>query len=125
KQKTNKIPPQWITGLPYIDYAYLKEPKYLQVLSALTMKEACRNGARGPVEEARSYFKDFGFQLAAIQQPVHYWWGTADMTVIRLHAEAVEQQAPRAIMHYREKEGHLSLYVNCFEEVLQSIAAAL
>jgi pimeloyl-ACP methyl ester carboxylesterase len=123
KQKTNKVPPQWITGLPYVDYAYLKDPKHLQALSRLTMKEASRNGAQGPVYEARSYFKDLGFAVSAIQQPVHYWWGLADMTVIRLHAEAVEQQAPNAVMHYRDKEGHLSIYVNCFEEILQTIVA--
>ena len=124
KQQIKQVPPQWVTGLPYVDYAYFRHPKCLQVLSKLTLKEACRNGAQGPVYEARSYFKEFGFKLSAIQQPVHYWWGLEDMTVIRLHAEAVEQQAPNAILHYREKEGHLSLYVNCFEEVLQAIVAA-
>lgn len=122
KQKTTKAPPQWITGLPYVDYAYFRGPRQLQVLSTLTMKEACQNGAQGPVYEARSYFNDFGFTLSAIQQPIHYWWGLEDMTVIRLHAEAVEQQAPNAILHYREREGHLSLYVNCFEEVLQQLS---
>jgi pimeloyl-ACP methyl ester carboxylesterase len=121
KQKTTRIPPQWITGLPYVDYVYLNEPRYLKVLSDLTMKEACRHGAQGPVAEARSYYKDFGFALANIQQPIHYWWGLEDMTVVRVHAEAVEQQAPNAVMHYRDKEGHLSLYVNCFEEILQTI----
>jgi len=124
KQKTKAAPPQWITGLPYVDYAYFRQPKHLQTLSRLTLKEACRNSAQGPVYEASLYFNDFGFSLSTIQQPVHYWWGLEDMTVIRLHAEAVEQQAPNAIMHYREKEGHLSLYVNCFEEVLQTIVAA-
>lgn len=122
KQQTKSVPPQWVTGLPYVDYAYLKDPKHLQVLSALTLKEACRNGAQGPVYEAAAYFNDFGFAISAVQQPVHYWWGLEDMTVIRLHAEAVEQLAPNAVMHYREKEGHLSLYVNCFEEVLQQLS---
>ena len=124
KRPAKQIPPQWITGLPYVDYAYLRQPTYLQTMSRLTLKEACRNGTRGPVYEARMYFNDFGFALSDIQQPVHYWWGLEDMTVIRLHAEAVEQQAPNVSMHYREKEGHLSLYVNCFEEVLQTIVAA-
>jgi hypothetical protein len=43
------------------------------------------------------------------------------MTVIRLHAEAIEQQAPNAIMHYREGEGHLSIYIKCMHEILQSV----
>jgi len=124
KRPAKQLPPQWITGLPYVDYAYLKQPWHLQTMAKLTLKEACQNGAQGAVYEAGSYFKDFGFALSAIQQPVHYWWGLEDMTVISLHAEAVEQQAPNAIMHYREREGHLSLYVNCFEEVLQNLVTA-
>jgi hypothetical protein len=82
------------------------------------MKEACSNGAKGPVHEARSYFGDFGFDVSAIRQPVHYWWGTSDMTVIRLHAEAIENKAQHPVMHFREKEGHLSLYVNCMQEII-------
>lgn len=122
KRPAKQIPPQWVTGLPYVDYAYLRHPGQLQTMSRLTLKEACRNGAQGAVYEARLYFKDFGFSLSSIRQPVHYWWGLEDMTVIRLHAEAVEQQVQNAVMHYREKEGHLSLYVNCFEEVLQQLS---
>jgi pimeloyl-ACP methyl ester carboxylesterase len=122
KQQVRSTPPQWISGLPYVDYAYLKDPRHMQVLSRLTLKEACRNGAQGAVHEARTYFNDFGFSLSAIQQPIHYWWGLEDMTVIRLHAEAIEQQVLNAVMHYREKEGHVSLYVNAFEEILQGLS---
>lgn len=116
--------PQWITGLPYADYALLKNPAHLADLAQLTLKEAARQGARGPLHEARAYYHPFGFSLAAIQQPVHYWWGTKDMSVIRLHAEAVEAEAPAAVMHYREEEGHLSLYVHHFREVLQTMASS-
>jgi pimeloyl-ACP methyl ester carboxylesterase len=102
-----------------VDYVYFKNG--IQVISQLTLKEACHNDAQGAVHEARSYFNDFGFILSDIQQPVHYWWGTADMTVIRLHPEAVEQQVPNAVMHYLEKEGHVSIYVNGFEEILEQL----
>jgi hypothetical protein len=85
------------------------------------MKEACRNGAKGPVQEARIYYENYGFGLEEIHQAIHYWWGTLDMSVIRLHAEEVEKKAPNAVMHYREGEGHLSLYVNHFKDVLQTI----
>jgi hypothetical protein len=40
---------------------------------------------------------------------------------VQLHADAIEQQVPNAIMHYREGEGHLSLYIKAFEEILQTI----
>jgi hypothetical protein len=53
---------------------------------------------------------------------VHYWWGDEDNVVIRLHPEAVEQQVPDHIMHYKHNEGHLSIYIHCMEEVLETIS---
>jgi pimeloyl-ACP methyl ester carboxylesterase len=115
--------PQWLSGLPDIDYQLLKDTSRLQLISATTLKEACHSGPKGPVHDAQVYFKDFGFKLADIQQPVHFWWGTKDNAVIRPHAEAVEQQITNNVLHYKEGEGHLSVYVHFFREVLQLISS--
>ncbi|MBD0331888.1 MAG: alpha/beta hydrolase, partial [Chitinophagaceae bacterium] len=122
RKHLKKIVPQKWTGLPYVDYALLKDPVHLNAVARNTIKEACRKGARGAVFEAKSYYNEFGFQLSKIQQPVHFWWGTEDMTVIRLHAEAVERQIPNSVMHYKNGEGHLSVYVNYMKEVFQEIS---
>jgi pimeloyl-ACP methyl ester carboxylesterase len=122
RKKITKAPSQLFTGLPDIDYALMKDPHHFKAMSEYSFKEACRAGARGAVYEARGYFKDLGFQLASIQQPVHYWWGTEDTNVIRLHAEAIEQQIPGSIMHYCPHEGHLSVFVKYFPEALRTIA---
>jgi pimeloyl-ACP methyl ester carboxylesterase len=116
--------PQWVSGLPYVDYELIKNPAHFADLARVSLKEAAKQGARGPLHEARSYYHPFGFSLAAIQQPVHYWWGLQDMSVIRLHAEAIEAEVPNAIMHYRKGEGHLSLYVHYFRNVLQTLASS-
>jgi pimeloyl-ACP methyl ester carboxylesterase len=121
KREVKKVVPQKFTGLAYVDYALLKEPSHLQAVANNTMKEACRNGARGAVYEAQSYCKDFGFQLSEVKQPVHYWWGTLDMSVDQLHAEAVEHLVPNAVMHYRQNEGHLSMYIKGFVEAVEII----
>lgn len=115
--------PQWITRLPEADYELIKTPQHLQALATLSIKEACRAGARGAVYEARLYFQNFAFQLSQIEQPVHYWWGTDDDSVIRLHAEAVERQVKNSVLHYMEGEGHLSIYIHCFKDILQTIKA--
>lgn len=122
KKKMKRSIPQWITGLPYVDYQLIRDPDHLEALSLATMKESVRNGAKGAVYEARGYYRDPGFRLCDIRVPVHYWWGTSDMSVIRLHAEAVEEQVPGAVMHYRQNEGHLSLYVNAFKDVMSVIS---
>lgn len=118
RRKTTKLPPQSISGLRYEDYILLQ--KGLQQVSGVTLKEATRKGARSAVHEAASYFRKPGYDIKKIKQPFHYWWGTADMSVAELHAlEAAK--APNAVVHYRENEGHLSLYINCFEEALQTL----
>jgi pimeloyl-ACP methyl ester carboxylesterase len=101
----------------------LTNPKAFKTLSASTLQEACRQGSRGAVYEAALYFEDYGYKLNEIVQPVHFWWGTRDNAVTRIHAEAVEQQVPKAVMHYKKDEGHLSIYVTYFEEIIQTIAA--
>lgn len=123
RRRVNSTVPQKVTGLPYVDFQYLKHLRDLRVLSRLTLKEACSVSTRGAVHEARTYFRDFGFPLEAIQQPVHYWWGTKDKSVIELHPRAVEQRVPGARMHYRAGEGHLSLWVKHMKAILQSIAS--
>jgi pimeloyl-ACP methyl ester carboxylesterase len=123
KTETKRFVPQKFSGLAYVDYVLLDDPARLKAVASNTLKEACRDGARGPIYEAQSYFKGFGFSLSEIKQPVHYWWGTLDMSVSRVHAEAVEQLVPGAVMHYWENEGHLSMYIKGFPEALQLIAA--
>jgi pimeloyl-ACP methyl ester carboxylesterase len=122
RRRVRTTVPQKVTGLPYVDFQYMKRLNDLRVLSRLTLKEACCTSPQGAVHEARIYFQDFGFALEAIRQPVHYWWGTKDKSVIELHPQAVEQQVPGARMHYREGEGHLSIWVKYMKEILQSIA---
>jgi pimeloyl-ACP methyl ester carboxylesterase len=122
RKKIRGSVPQKFTGLPYEDYTLLKDPRDLDAVATNTMKQACRFGSKGAIHEARNYYRDFGFDVSEVRQPVHYWWGTKDMTVIRLHAETIERHAPGGTVHYREREGHLSLYVNYFHDVLQVIS---
>ena len=123
RKQIKRSVPRKITGLSYEDYRLISTGKLLDGMATVSMKQAARLGAKGPIYEARNYFNDFGFELKDIQQPVHYWWGTKDMAIIKLHPEAIERNVPNAVMHYREREGHLSIYVNHFKEILQSITS--
>jgi pimeloyl-ACP methyl ester carboxylesterase len=125
RKTTLHPPPKWLTGLPGVDYELMKEPGRFQKLATLTFKEACLKGARGAVQEARLYFKDFGFALSEVRQPVHFWWGTEDKNVIRLHAEAVDKHIKNRSLYYRSGEGHLSIYIHCFKEVIKAISSAI
>jgi pimeloyl-ACP methyl ester carboxylesterase len=120
QRPTNHLPSRTLTGLPYNDYKLLQ--KGIKHVAAFTMKEATRKGARSAVHEAVSYYRDFGFSIADIALPIHYWWGTKDMSVAEAHAREIEQKAQRPVMHFLEGEGHLSLYLKCFTEAIQTIA---
>jgi pimeloyl-ACP methyl ester carboxylesterase len=120
RRPTDSLPPRALTGLPYTDYKLLQ--KGIKQVAGLTLKEATRKGARSAVHEAASYYKDFRFDINEIEPPIHYWWGTKDMSVVEAHAREIEQKAQRPIMHYLQNEGHLSLYLKCFGEAIQTIA---
>jgi pimeloyl-ACP methyl ester carboxylesterase len=123
KKNIRSFIPQKFTGLSYVDYALLDHPDHISIVSEVTMKQACFNGATGPVHEAANYFKDPGYKIDAIAVPVHYWWGTKDMSVIIRHAQEVETLVKNSSMYYREGEGHLSLYINCWAEVIYMISS--
>ena len=120
RRPTKHLPPRALTGLPHTDYELLQ--KGIKQVAGLTLKEATRKGARSAVHEAALYYKQFDFAINEIEQPIHYWWGTKDMNVVEAHAREIEQNAQRPIMHYRKDEGHLSLYIKCFNEAIQTIA---
>ncbi len=122
KKATDKPMPQWLSGLPEVDYELMKTPMVMRQFSTVTINEACRLHTKGAVQEAALYFKETGYDLSQIHQPIHYWWGTADNVVIDAHPKAVAEEAPNAFMHYKEGEGHVSIYVRYFEEVLATIA---
>lgn len=124
RREPSKPLPRILSKLPKSDHSLLTEAKRLKKVFTTTLQEACREGSKGAVYEAQLYFRNYGYNLKDIVQPVHYWWGDEDNVVIRLHPEAVEQQVPRHIMHYKQNEGHFSIYIDYIEEVLQTISGS-
>ncbi|TKK71730.1 alpha/beta hydrolase [Ilyomonas limi] len=122
KKPARKPMPKWLSGLPKVDYDCMNTPECIQHLSAVTICESCITGSRGSVQEASLYFNPTGYDIAQIQQPIHFWWGTADNVVPIIHAKAIAEHVPNANIHYKQDEGHLSIYIHYFEEVLAAIA---
>ena len=114
---------QSLLDLSNVDYALLKEVDHANALLQYTLKEAARESNEGPVQEAQLYFTPFPYTFSEIKVPVHFWWGSDDNVVTYIHAKRLEQQLPNATPHYKGGEGHLSVYIRYFEEVLQVLAA--
>ena len=117
-------PSQSLYELSHADYTLLKEVEHLNALLQYTVKEALHAGTQGAVHDAQLYFQPFPFVLEELAVPVHFWWGTEDNVVTYIHAKNMERQLPQVTPHYKPGEGHLSIYINCFEEVLQVLAQA-
>ncbi len=120
---TSPVSQRWY-DLSNVDYALMKKVDWLNGLMAVTTKEACAKGTAGAVQDAQLYFQPFPYSLREITVPVHFWWGTEDNVVIYKHAKNMEKALPQVIPHYKKGEGHLSVYVHCFEEILQVLATA-
>lgn len=118
RRKLRKPLSQKLLDLPDADYVYFKDPQWVEKFSSLTLKEACRYSPEGAVQEAALYFQPFGFDLAGIQVPVHFWWGSDDRAVPYIHAKMMESILPQVTPHYSLGEGHISIYMTCFAEVL-------
>lgn len=86
-----------------------------------TTMESVKHSAKGIVHEAQLYFCKPGYDLEDIHQPVRFWWGTEDNVVQYLHAEAIKKYVPNNEICIKEYEGHISIYVNYIEEILQAI----
>ena len=125
KRTTLSTPPsQSLYDLSNVDYALVKDVDSINQLLELTIKEALHTDNKGAVQEAQLYFEPLPYTLSEIRVPVHFWWGTEDNVVTYIHAKNMERQLPHVTPHYKAGEGHLSIYVNYFEEVLQVLRTA-
>ena len=108
------------TLLPDVDRA---------VLTSEVGEEIIRN-LQGGVEEIYGWLdddlaftRDWGFALDSIQVPTYLWQGSADLMVPFSHGEWLAERIPGVVPHLEQGEGHLSIQVAKFEEMLDEVLA--
>ena len=108
------------TLLPDVDRA---------VLTSEVGEEIIRN-LQGGVEEIYGWIdddlaftRDWGFALDSIQVPTYLWQGSADLMVPFSHGEWLAERIPGVVPHLEQGEGHLSIQVAKFEEMLDEVLA--
>jgi hypothetical protein len=90
------------------DRAVLARPDVQRVTGEM-LREACRRGVWGWVDDDLAFVRPWGFALAAIRVPVSIWQGAHDHMVPFAHGEWLAQHVPGATVHLYDDEGHLSL----------------
>ncbi len=84
------------------------------------VKEAFRQGIKGPTEELRVYTDDWGFKVKDIKVKVYLWYGAKDKCVSLNMAKYYKSQIPNSKLFIDPDGGHLSRY-KCEEKILKTL----
>jgi pimeloyl-ACP methyl ester carboxylesterase len=85
--------------------------------------EAFRNGSRGAALENALYARPWGFDLGAITMEVHLWYGELDLNVPPAMGRYLASAIPNCHARFYPNEGHLSVFVNHMDEILQTVGS--
>ena len=92
--------------------------------TAATMREALRESYWGWFDDDMAFIRPWGFELTSIRAPVHVWQGRHDRMVPYAHGQWLASHIPTAIPHLFDDEGHLSLAVTRFGDILDALVAS-
>jgi pimeloyl-ACP methyl ester carboxylesterase len=114
-EKLNKM-------LPEPDQKIVSDLKVKERMISKTV-EAYRQGTRGPAHDFNLYAKPWGFNPNEISEElkVFIFHGEADSTVPIPIMQAMSEQIPNCESKIFPNEGHLSVFINKFSEILGSI----
>ncbi|NUR28951.1 MAG: alpha/beta fold hydrolase [Catenulispora sp.] len=93
--------------------------------TAAAFRKAVSEGVAGWRDDDLAFVADWGFDLAAIQTPVSLWQGAEDRMVPLAHGRWLASQLPGASVQLRPTEGHLSLMLDRFDDIVADLAARL
>jgi pimeloyl-ACP methyl ester carboxylesterase len=91
---------------------------------ASSLAEGYRQGVRAAMLEARLIASPRNFALERIGVPVHVFQGEHDRHVPPEMGAYLARTLPRATLHRRPDDGHLSIVWNCFEDYARQRATA-
>jgi len=81
-----------------------------------------RGGLPGPALDLRVFVRDWGFRLANIEVPVHFWHGDADPIVTLEQARHMADQVPDSTFVVRPRESHLGGFAAADEAILAVVS---
>lgn len=88
---------------------------------AAQIARSLSSGIWGWFDDDMAFFDDWGFDLDQIAVPLSIWHGAHDRFVPIAHGEWLAAQLPRAKAHLRPDDGHLSLTVTGYGEILDEL----
>jgi pimeloyl-ACP methyl ester carboxylesterase len=95
----------------------------LGAYEAENLRDALSKGFYGWLDDDLALIHEWGLDLRAISAPVCIWHGAEDRAVSTAHSRWLAEHIPGAISHIVPRQGHLSLAVNCFGQILDELMA--
>lgn len=92
--------------------------------SARGLKEALRTGIWGWFDDDKEFFGEWGFDVGTVAVPVTIWQGEEDRMVPLQHGQWLAEHVPGARARLLPGEGHLSLIVGSFGQVVDDLIAS-
>ncbi len=97
------------------------------VLNRMIIKtiEAFRQGSKGPAHDFKLFAKPWGFKLEEIahKTKVFLFHGELDTNVPISMAQEMSQRIPNCETKFYQDEGHLSVFINNFTEIMTSVVS--
>lgn len=83
----------------------------------------------GLASDWRGYFDDnvamlepWGFDVTAIDTPVHLFYGDADLMVPPTHGAWLSKNIPKVSIHHHERDGHVSIVAERFDDLAEVLS---
>jgi pimeloyl-ACP methyl ester carboxylesterase len=89
-----------------------------------SFRQALANGIWGWFDDDLAFSRPWGFDLASIDVPVVVWQGGQDRMVPFAHGQWLAAHLPTARARLLSEEGHLSIAVDKFGEIIGELVAS-
>jgi pimeloyl-ACP methyl ester carboxylesterase len=93
---------------------------FAEFLAASSVR-AVTHGVYGWLDDDIAFMNEWGFALDAIAGPVSIWQGRHDLMVPFDHGRWLAENVPGADAHLLEAEGHVSLVIGAYGDVLDGL----
>ena len=102
------------------DKVLLAQPDVQRMFMEM-VQGAFQQGTRGVARDWQLEARPWDIPLHTIRIPIQLWHGEADTIVSIAQARILAQHIPHVEAHYLPEEGHISLFVNHFAQILSRI----
>jgi pimeloyl-ACP methyl ester carboxylesterase len=111
-----------LADLPKPDKAAMAQPDVKEMLVKMAVG-GLEQGMRGAAWEYVLFTRPWGFRLEDIPIPVHLWHGEMDAACPINMGRHVATSIPDCRAKFYPQEGHLSLFVNHYEDLLSAMVS--